>query len=281
VNWLLCALVLMVIVMFQSSSRLAAAYGVSVTAAMVIDSIMAFFVIWRLWKWELWQALLLMVPLVIIEQVFFSANMLKVIEGGWLPLLLAAIIGLVMMTWRRGSRILAKQTRKNEADIEWLVRKLDAKPPHRVPGTAVFLTGDPNAAPTSLMHNLKHNKVIHERNIIMSVKTVEEPRVARHDRIAIDKVSDNFIRVVARYGFMETPSVPKIIEHCRRKDLNIDIGGTSFFLSRRSLRSTPKSEMSRYQERLFIALARSSQDATTYFQIPADRVVEVGTQVLV
>ena len=145
----------------------------------------------------------------------------------------------------------------------------------------MFLTGDRHAAPTSLMHNLKHNRVIHERNIILSIKTVETPRVARHERITIDRVSDTFIRVVARYGFMETPSIPKILEHCKRKDLNVDIGGTSFFLSRRSLRATPKSEMNRWQERLFIGLARTSQDATTYFQIPTDRVVEIGTQVLV
>jgi len=281
VNWVILTGVLIVVMMFQSSSRLAAAYGVSVTAAMVIDSVMAFFVIWKLWRWPIWRALGLMLPLVMIEQVFFSANMLKIVEGGWLPLVLAGSVALVMITWRRGSRILARATRKNEADIEWLVRKLEAKPPHRVPGTAGFLTADVNAAPPSLMHNLKHNRVIHERNIILSIKTVETPRVARHERITIDRVSDTFIRVVARYGFMETPSIPKILEHCKRKDLNVDIGGTSFFLSRRSLRATPKSEMNRWQERLFIGLARTSQDATTYFQIPTDRVVEVGTQVLV
>ena len=281
VNAILLVGVLMVVMMFQTSSRLAAAYGVSVTAAMVIDSVMAFFVVWKLWKWPLWKAILVMLPLTMIEQLFFAANMLKVFEGGWLPLALAACAALIMVTWRRGSNILAKQTRKNEADIDWLVRKLEAKPPHRVPGTAVFLTADINAAPTSLMHNLKHNRVLHERNVILSIKTVDTPRVARHERITIDKVSDTFIRVVARYGFMETPSIPKILEHCKRKDLNVDIGGTSFFLSRRTLRATPKSEMNRWQERLYIALARTSQDATTFFQIPSDRVVEVGTQVMV
>ncbi len=128
-----------------------------------------------------------------------------------------------MLTWVRGSKSLARATRKGEAELEWLVRKLDAKPPHRVPGTAVFLTGDPSSAPTSLMHNLKHNRVLHERNIILTIKTEDTPRVQRHERIEIDRVADTFIRVIAHYGFMETPSVPKIIEHCRRKDLNIDI----------------------------------------------------------
>ena len=222
-----------------------------------------------------------MVPLLFIEQAFLTANVLKVFEGGWVPLLLAACIGLIMVTWVRGSRLLVKQTRKNEADLEWLLRKLEAKPPHRVPGTAVFLTGDPTAAPTSLMHNLKHNRVLHERNIILSIKTEDMPRVPRHERVTIDRVTDSFIRVIARYGFMETPSVPKILELCRRKDLNIDIGATSFFLSRRNLKTTPKSEMPAWQERLFVGLARSAQDATTYFQIPTDRVVEVGTQVAV
>src|SRR5207237_2000499 len=141
-------------------------------------------------------------------------------------------------------------------------------------GTAVFRTGDPESAPTSLMHNLKHNRVLHERNIILTIKTEDTPRVPRHERIEIDRVADTFIRVIAHYGFMETPSVPKILEHCRRKDLNINVFSTSFFLSRRSLRTTMKSEMQRWQERLFIWLAGGAGDATEYFRIPSDRVVE-------
>ncbi len=281
INWLLCVGVLIVTLMFQSSSKLAAAYGVSVTAAMVLDSLMAFFVIWRYWKWSLTKTILLIVPLILIEQVFFFANALKIMDGGWFPLAIAACIGIVMQTWVKGTRVLSKATRKNEAELGWLVRKLDAKPPHRVPGTAMFLTGDPDSAPTSLMHNLKHNRVLHERNIILTIKTEDTPRVLRHERIEIDRVSDNFIKVIAHYGFMETPSVPKILEHCRRKDLNIEISQTSFFLSRRSLKTTTRSEMPRWQESLFIMLAGTAEDATAYFQIPTDRVVEVGTQVVV
>ena len=281
VNWLIFVAVVAAVLLFRSSSNLAAAYGVSVTAAMVIDSLMAFFVVWRCWNWPLWKAIGLMLPFLLIEQVFFSANALKLFEGGWVPLMIAAFLGLIMFTWVRGTRVLAKQTRRNEADLDWLVRKLEAKPPHRVPGTAVFLTGDPYSAPTSMMHNLKHNRVMHERNILLSIKTEDTPRVPRHERISVERVSDHFIRIIARYGFMETPSVPKILEVARRKDCNIDLGAASFFLSRRSLRVTKKSEMPRWQERLFIALANSSEDATTYFQIPTDRVVEVGTQVAV
>ena len=281
VNWMIFFAVVAAVMLFKTSSNLAGAYGVSVTAAMVIDTMMAFFVVLKYWKWPLWQTVLLIVPLMLVEQAFFTANLLKLFEGGWVPLTIAAAIALLIYTWVRGTGVLTKQSRRNEADLDWLVRKLEAKPPHRVPGTAVFLTGDPYAAPTSLMHNLKHNRVLHERNILLTIKTVDTPRVARHERVTVEKVSEHFMRIIARYGFMETPSVPKILEHCRRKDVNIDMGATSFFLSRRTLRVTNKSELPRWQERLFIALAGSAEDATTYFQIPTDRVVEVGTQVAV
>ncbi len=281
VNMLLFVGVIVVAVIFRSSSNLAAAYGVSVTATMVIDSLMAFFVIWKLWKWPLWKAAGLIVPLLLIEEAFFAANLMKVLEGGWFPILIASFMILVILTWVRGSKALARATKKNEAELEWLIRKLEAKPPHRVPGTAVFLTGDANSAPTSLMHNLKHNRVLHERNIILNIKVEDVPRVPRHDRLTVEKVSDSFTRVVAHYGFMETPSVPKILDQCRRKDLSIDVAATSFFLSRRSLKATDRSELPKVQERLFIFLAGTAVDATEYFRIPADRVVEVGTQVLV
>ena len=281
VNWMLLIGVLFVVVIFRSSSNLAAAYGLSVTAAMVIDTLLAFFVIWQYWKWPLWHTLMLVIPILFLEQAFLTANFLKVFEGGWVPLSLAACVGLVMITWVRGSRLLAKQTRKNEADLDWLLRRLEAKPPHRVAGTAVFFTADPTGAPTALMHNLKHNRVLHERNIILSIRTEDTPRIPRYERVTVERITDTFIRVVARYGFMETPSVPKIFDQCRRKDLNVDMSATSFFLSRRNLKPTPKSEMPLWQDRLFVALARSAQDATTYFQIPTDRVVEVGTQVAI
>ncbi|MBS0242683.1 MAG: potassium transporter Kup, partial [Proteobacteria bacterium] len=240
VNQMLLIGVLIVVFIFQESSRLAAAYGISVTATMVIDSAMAFFVVWKYWRWPLWRTLLLIVPLLFIEQAFLLANMLKILEGGWFPVMIALSIALMMFTWVYGSKVLARATKKNEADIDWLVRHLEAKPPHRVPGTAVFLTGDPYSAPTALMHNLKHNRVLHERNILLTVKTEDTPRVPRYERVQIEKISDGFTRVIARYGFMESPSVQKIFEHCRRKDLNVDFPATSFFLSRRSLKPTSK-----------------------------------------
>ena len=281
VNWIMLIAVLLMVVVFKNSSNLASAYGVAISAQMVIESLIAFFVIWRMWGWKLWHVALVIVPLLLLEQAFLASNMLKVLEGAWVTVFMAALVGLIMVTWVTGARLLSKQTRKNEADLDWLLRKLEAKPPHRVAGTAVFFTADPTAAPTALMHNLKHNRILHERNIVLSIKTEDIPRVPRHERISVERISDTFLRVIARYGFMETPSVPKIFEQCRRKDLNVDMSATSFFLSRRNLRTTPKSEMPAWQDRLFVALARSSEDATTYFRIPTDRVVEVGTQVAV
>jgi KUP system potassium uptake protein len=281
VNWIMLIATLMIVVTFRNSGNLASAYGVAITAQMVIESLIAFFVIWKMWGWKLWQVAAVIVPLLFLEQAFFAANTLKVLDGAWVTLTMAALIGLIMATWVKGTRLLAKQTRKHEADLGWLLRRLEAKPPTRVAGTAVFFTADPTAAPTALMHNLKHNRILHERNIILSVRTEDVPRVPRYERISVERVSDSFVRVIARYGFMETPSVPKIFEQCRRKDLKVDMSATSFFLSRRNLRPTPKSEMPGWQDHMFIALARSAQDATTYFHIPTDRVVEVGTQVAI
>ena len=249
---------------------------------MVIDSLMAFFVVWRCWNWPLWKAALLMVPLLLIEQAFLAANVLKIPEGGWLPLVVGGMICLrraapgcaAPRAWR------GRRARTKPTSTGWCA---SSTPSHRIACRARRCSSPaiPTSAPTSLMHNLKHNRVLHERNIILTIKTEDTPRVQRHERIEIERVADTFIRVIAHYGFMETPSVPKIIEHCRRKDLNIDIAATSFFLSRRSLKTSMKSEMPRWQERLFIWLAGRAEDATEYFRIPSDRVVEVGTQVMV
>jgi KUP system potassium uptake protein len=222
-----------------------------------------------------------MVPFVAIDSLFVAATSLNLLEGAWLPIVIAIVLTLIMLTWIEGTAALKIISRKNEAELDWLVRKLDAKPPHRVSGTAVFLTSTPDSAPTALLHNLKHNHMLHERNIILSIKTADTPYVANKDRVEIESVSNTFSRTSVRFGFMETPSVPKALELCRRRDLNIDAGATSFFLSRRVLRPASRSPMPRWQEKLFIWLAGSAEDASEYFQIPADRVVEVGTQIAV
>jgi len=281
INWLLLIAVLLLVAIFKSSSALAAAYGVAVTATMITTSLMAFFVFWKLWGWPIWRVAALVVPLLLIEQVFFAANAIKIVEGAWVPLVIAISLMLVMMTWVKGSAILGAVSRKQDASLDWLVNTLEKKPPHRVNGTAVFLTANPHSAPSALLHNLKHNHMLHERNIILTIKTVDVPRIPNNERVRIEDLSDTFIGVTLAYGFMETPNVAKGLQLCRKRDLNVDLAATSFFLSRRVLRPTSRSKMSRWQEKLFIWLAGSAEDATTYFQIPSDRVVEIGTQIAV
>ena len=279
VNALLLLGVLLLVALFRSSSALASAYGIAVTGTMVVTGMMAFVVIWRMWRWSVVAAAALMVPFLIIDLTFLSANMLKVVDGGWVPLALGGLLMLVMYTWRRGTKMLFDKTRRLETPLDDLVRALERKPPQRVPGTAVFFTSDPKSAPTALLHSLKHYKVLHERNVILSVETTHTPRVEPAKRVRIEPVGATFMRVLVRFGYMETPNIPKALAIARKLGLQFDIMATSFFLSRRALRRAPRSGMPRWQDRLFIALARSANDATDYFQIPTDRVVEVGTQV--
>jgi KUP system potassium uptake protein len=280
INWLLLIVVLLLVAIFKSSSALAAAYGVAVTATMITTSLMAFFVFRRKWLWPIWRVVSLIIPLLLIELVFFFANLIKIVEGAWVPLAIAVLLMFVMVTWLRGTTILNADARTH-ADLHSLVRTLEKKPPHRVSGTAVFLTSTPETAPTSLLHNLKHNHMLHERNILLTIKTADVPHVPNNERIEIERVSATFTAVTLTYGFMETPNVVKGLELGRKRDLNIDPAATSFFLSRRTLRPASRSQMSRWQEKLFIWLAGSAEDATTYFQIPPDRVVEIGTQIVV
>ena len=281
VNGLLLIGVLLLVALFRSSSALASAYGIAVTGTMVVTCMMAFIVIWRMWRWSPWAAAGLMVPFLVIDLTFLSANMLKVVQGGWVPLALGGVVMLVMYTWRRGSRILFAKTRRLETPLDDLVRILEKKPPQRVPGTAVFLTSDPKSAPTALLHSLKHYKVLHEKNVILSVETTHTPRVEPDRRVRMEPVGSTFMRMHLHFGYMETPNIPRALAIARKLGWQFDIMSTSFFLSRRALRPAPHSGMPRWQDRLFITLARSANDATDYFQIPTDRVVEVGTQVTV
>jgi KUP system potassium uptake protein len=281
VNTALLVGVIMLVLMFQTSSKLAHAYGVAVTTTMVVDGVLGFIVIWKLWKWEWWKAALLMVPLVFVDATFLSANLLKLFEGAWLPLLFGIGMVLLILTWQRGTRILIQKTRRIEVPLESLIRSLEKRPPHIVPGTAVFLTSDPDFAPASLLHNLKHNKVLHEQNVVLRIVIADTPRVPEDERVEIEAISERFTRVYLRFGFMESPNVPKALAVARKKGLHFDIMSTSFFLSRRSLKPAAHSGMPAWQDRLFIGLARSANDATDFFQIPTGRVVEVGTQVTV
>jgi KUP system potassium uptake protein len=281
VNTLLLIGVLLLVALFRSSSALASAYGIAVTGTMVVTALMAIIVIRRVWGWPLVAALALMLPFLFIDLTFLTANLLKVVEGGWMPLALGALVMSVMYTWRRGNRLLFEKTRRQETPLESLVRSLEKKPPIRVPGTAVFLTSDPASAPTALLHSLKHYKVLHEKNVILTVETADTPRVDQAERVRIEPVGQTFSRVVLRFGFMETPNVPNALAIARKLGWQFDIMSTSFFLSRRTLKPAVHSGMPRWQDRLFIGLTRVANDATDYFQIPTGRVVEVGTQVTV
>ena len=281
VNTLLLVGVLLLVMLFRSSSAMASAYGIAVSGTMVVTGMMAFIVIWRRWGWSPLATAALILPFLIVDLTFLSANMLKVVEGGWVPLALGGLVMMLMYTWRRGTRILFAKTRRLETPLDDLVRILEKKPPQRVPGTAVFLTSDPKSAPTALLHSLKHYKVLHEQNVILSVETTHTPRVDSDKRVRIEPVGSTFLRVLLRFGYMETPNIPRALAIARKLGWQFDIMSTSFFLSRRSIRPATHSGMPRWQDRLFISLARSANDATDYFQIPTDRVVEVGTQVTV
>ena len=236
INWLLLIGVLLLVALFRSSSNLASAYGIAVTGTMVVTAMMAFVVIWRVWRWPIWGAAALIAPFLFVDLTFLTANLLKVIEGGWIPLVLGAVIMGIMYTWRRGSRLLVQKTRRQEVPLSGLVSNLERKMPHTVPGTAVFLTADPEFAPTALLHSLKHYKVLHEKNVILTIETADTPRVDPSERVRMEPIGQTFSRVTLRFGFMETPNVPRALAIARKLGWQFDIMSTSFFLSRRSLR---------------------------------------------
>ncbi|MBR2119006.1 MAG: potassium transporter Kup [Afipia sp.] len=281
VNVMLLIGVLLLVGLFRSSSNLASAYGIAVSTTMVCDGLMCFVVIWKLWNWRAATAAALIIPLVIVDLTFLTANLLKLLQGAWVPVLFGILMAGLVWTWRRGAVILINKTRRTEVPLTDLIKSLEKRPPHIVKGTAVFLTSDPAYVPTALLHNLKHNKVLHEHNVILTIHTAETPRVDVADRVRMENISDKFSTVRLTFGFMESPNVPKALAIARKLGWQFDIMSTSFFVSRRSLKPSAQSGMPLWQDHLFIAMSRSANDATDYFQIPTGRVVEVGTQVTI
>ena len=281
VNRLLLIGVVLLVLLFRTSSGLASAYGIAVSTTMVVDGIMGFVVIWKLWNWRAATAAAVILPLVVVDMSFFAANLLKLFDGAWVPLLFGVAVAVMIWTWRRGAAILVIKTRRIEVPLADLIKSLEKRPPHIVKGTAVFLTSDPSFVPTALMHNLKHNKVLHEHNVILTIETAQTPRVDVAERVKMEKISEKFSTVRLRFGFMESPNVPKALVIARKLGWQFDIMATSFFVSRRSLKPSAQSGMPLWQDHLFIAMSRSANDATDYFQIPTGRVVEVGTQVTI
>jgi KUP system potassium uptake protein len=282
VNTFLLIGVLVLLVMFQSSHKLASAYGIAVTGAMFVDTLLAYVVLRLVWKWSLWQTAALLVPLALIDLVFIASNALKIPDGAWLPLVFGAVLVLIMWTWTRGAQILTDKTRRDSVPLIDLMEILRARAPHRCPGTAIFLTSDPDMTPVALMHNLKHNKVLHERNVVLTVRTAETPRVADEDRVRTQAINADFKKVEIFYGFMESPNVPKALAILRKQQgLKFDIMATSFFLGRRSIVPSANSGMPLWQDRIFIFLMKNATNPTDFFKIPPGRVVELGAQVTV
>jgi KUP system potassium uptake protein len=281
VNTFLMIGVLVLLFTFRTSSNLAAAYGIAVTGAMFVDTLLFFVIVRFMWKRPVWLAALAAGGFGVLDVVFISSNLLKIPQGAWLPLVLGAALVVIMWTWTRGAQILTAKTRRDSVPLIELSEILKARAPHRAPGTAIFLTSDPTMAPVALMHNLKHNKVLHEKNIVLTIETAETPRVREEDRVRIEPVNEDFKKVIISYGFMESPNLPKALGLCRKLGLKFDIMATSFFLGRRSVVPSAQSGMPLWQDKLFIFLMKNAANPTDFYKIPPGRVVELGTQVTV
>ncbi len=278
-NWTLYLAVMALVFGFQSSSNLAAAYGIAVTGTMMIDTILVSFVAFLAWRWNPWLAAPLLVALLLIDLAFFSANAIKLLQGGWFPIVIALASFATLTTWRRGRKLLFEEMGNLTMNLEQFMRSIERQPPQRVPGTAVYLTARPEGAPSALLHNLKHNEVLHSRNVLTTVRTAEIPYVDEKDRVRIEDLGRGFYRLFLHYGFMEQPDIPKALAACAGKGLAFDLDKTSFFLSREIVVPAMAPPMALWRERYFIWMLRNAQSATDYFRIPPERVVELGTLV--
>ena len=277
-NWLLMAGVLALVLTFRSSGALASAYGIAVTGTMGASAVLAGLVAATCWGWGPWRAALVFAPLLLVDLAYLAANSLKVTDGGWFPLAVALAIGYVAAIWRRGRGILWDKLYGHSLATRSFIAKLDPKLT-RVKGTAVFMTGNPDVVPNALLHNLKHNKVLHERVLLMTVRVGDVPFVPDEDRVELAELGKGFWKAAVRYGFMDRPDIPRALAACRAPGLEVDLMLTSFFLARETLIPSPRRKMSRVAERLFILLAAAALPATAYFRVPPNRVVELGTQV--
>ena len=280
INWTLCAVVIAAVVGFGSSSRLAGAYGVAVTATMLVDTLLTFFVIRYMWNYPLVVCLFATAFFASIDLAFFSATLLKIADGGWFPLAIGACVFVTMTTWRRGREILFQRLAEGSVPLRAFLDSLFRDPPHRVPGTAIFLTATPDAVPHALLHNLNHNKVLHERVVFLTVEVRDVPWVAFTDRVSVESLGHGCWRVRVRYGFMNRPDVTRALELCSALGLEFDMMETSFFLSRQKIvPSAGGVGMAFWRDRVFAAMARNAGNVTDYFNIPTNRVIELGSRV--
>ncbi len=277
VNWFLLLGVVALVVGFGSSSNLAAAYGIAVTGTMAIDTLLAFFVVYGLWRWH-WAAAVMALFLVV-DIAFVSANATKIMHGGWFPLLIAAIIFILLATWKKGRKILIQRLHAESMDIGLFLTSIERHPPIRVPGTAVFLTASSSGVPHALLHNLAHNKVLHERIILLTVVIADLPYMPANECIETEPLGCGFHRILFHFGYQDIPDVPATLARCGLPGEEFNMLETSFFFSRETLISTTIPGMAPWREKLFITMARNAASAMTLFKIPTNRVIELGAQV--
>jgi KUP system potassium uptake protein len=282
INMFLAVGVVLLIAVFKTSDNLGQAYGLAVTGTMVVTTSLAFIVVRRLWRWPLIGAVALIAPMWALDVTFLAANSLKLFSGAAMPLVLGGGLFLIMATWVRGGDLLTAKVRRDTPLLTDFLPLLEARPPQRVAGTAVYLTADPDHVPGALLHNLKHNRVLHEQNIILTVETTDSPRVPESERVRFQPIDAGFVRVEVKYGFMETPNIPKALALCRKEGLVFEVLSTSFFLGRKTVvANLRKGLFGHWQDRLFILLAKNAANPTDFYQIPPGRVLEMGTQVSV
>ena len=282
INRLLFLGVVGLVLSFGSSANLASAYGIAVTGDMVITTILASIVFRHVWRWPLWAVTAVCLPLLMIESIFLTSNLSKVMDGGWVPVLFATFMGIMIWTWVRGTAYVQKKARAGAVTVGALVDMLKKSTSlSEAPGTAVFLTSDPETAPSALMHNLKHNHVLHKQNLIVTVTVANTPYVADADRLTLEKLNDRFSLIQMQFGYMEEPNVPKALMLARKLGIKFDIMSTSFFLNRRSFRTAPSEGLPVWQERLYIGMTKSASAATDFYRLPVNRVIELGQQLTI
>jgi KUP system potassium uptake protein len=279
INWTLLGAVLLLVLGFQSSSNLAAAYGIAVTMALAIDSLLIYVVLTRLWRWNRVGALAIVIPLLTIDLMFLASNALKIPQGGWFPIAIGIAAFTLLTTWKRGRSILLQRLMQETMPVDLFIASVTESPPVRVPGTAVFLTSTEGRIPHALLHNLKHNKVLHDRVVLLTLKTRDIPTVSRADRLKVRDLGCDFHQIEAFYGFMEDQDIPALLEECGRRGIAFDMMDTSFFASRETLIPSVAPGMALWREKLFVSMSKNATKATEYFRIPTNRVVELGTQV--
>jgi KUP system potassium uptake protein len=279
VNWLVMIATLTLVLVFQESSRLAAAYGFAVTGTMTITSLLYFQITRYKWNWPLWQSGLLLTIFLFFDSSFLGANILKVADGGWITICIATFIATSMITWRDGRALLAKHYSLMRMPTDVFLRDIAEHSPPRIPGTAVFMSITPDGIPHTLLHYLKHTEALHERVLLLSVLSVETPTVGSDDRVTVTDLGEGFYRITVGYGFMESPDISKVIEQLSNKGLAVDIYSTSFFLGRENLLATGPAPMAQWRKYLFVFMSRNAWNASSFFKLPPDRVVELGNQV--